>query len=61
MPLALVLLPLLPGLIANINDFITAIKNDPATPAEVKAQLDELSDRLDETAKAVADLVIRDV
>lgn len=43
MPLALALIPLLPGLVSSIVNIIDAAKDDPATPEEAKAKLDAIS------------------
>ena len=53
-PLAVALLPLLPPLVQGILDIIDRVKDDPATPADAKAQLDAISDQLDVLAVQVA-------
>lgn len=60
-PLAVTLLPLIPPAIESLNNLIKAIKEDAGTPEEAKAQLDELSARLDETSEKVKNVAIREV
>jgi len=43
MPLALTLIPMLPGLVQTVWQIIDAVRNDDATPAETKAKLDQIS------------------
>ena len=43
MPLATLLIPMIPGLIESVWNIIGAIKDDPATPADAKAKLDQIA------------------
>lgn len=47
-PLALTLLPLIPGLIDNAIKIVNAVRQDPMTPEEAKAELDAAAARLEE-------------
>lgn len=42
-PLALSLLPIIPGLIRDVLKIVDVVRGDPMTPAEVKAQLDQIA------------------
>ena len=44
---------MIPGLINNVLSIVDAIKGDPATPEEAKAELDALSQRLAEVVVRV--------
>ena len=46
LPLAIQLLPLIPGLISSAMEVVRIVKADPTTPADVKKELDELEARL---------------
>jgi hypothetical protein len=43
MPIALALIPLLPGLVNSILNIVNAVKDDPATPEEAKLKLATIS------------------
>ncbi len=45
-PLAMQLLPLVPGLIDSAVKIVDALKSDPATPADAKAELEQVSANL---------------
>lgn len=53
LPLALQLLPLIPALIDNAIKIANAIRHDPMTPEDVKAELDALEARLLEVVERV--------
>lgn len=48
-PLALTLLPLIPSLIDNAIKIVNAVRHDPMTPEQAKAELDAAAARLEET------------
>lgn len=52
-PIALQLLPLIPGLVDNALKIVDAVKSDPATPADVKESLEEVSRHLDDAVARV--------
>ena len=54
--LAVVLLPLLPAAVKSILDIINAVKSDPATPEDAKAQLDAISAQLDDIVTQVTEV-----
>lgn len=60
-PIALQLLPMIPGLVESVVKIVQAIRQDPATPEAVKAQLDDVEARLQETAAKVAAVQFRDL
>ena len=45
-PIALQLLPLIPGMVEGLFKIVEVVRADPSTPAEAKAELDGLSERL---------------
>lgn len=52
-PIALQLLPLIPSLIDNALKVVDAVRQDPATPEEAKADLAAVSDRLNAIVERV--------
>ena len=46
MPIAALLIPLIPGLVKSVMDIINAAQADEGTPEEVKAKLDAISEDL---------------
>lgn len=55
LPIVLQLAPLVPGLIDMALKIVEAVKSDPQTPEEVRAQLDDIASHLDAAVKAVKD------
>lgn len=53
-PIALQLLPLIPDLVSNVIKLVNAVRHDPATPEEAKADLDAVAVRLEEVKAQVA-------
>ena len=53
--LAALLIPLLPGLIGSVMNIVDAIRNDSATPEEMKMHLDQVSLDLKALVVAVKD------
>lgn len=60
-PLAIALIPEIPQLVTSISNMVKAIRDDPQTPAQAKAQLDAIATRLDQTAEEVKAVEIRQV
>lgn len=60
-PLAAMLIPMIPGLVNAVVAIVGAVKNDPGVPEAQIEKIALLSDRLNETAAAVAALEIRDL
>lgn len=54
MPLAALLIPLIPGLVQTVLSIINAIKSHADTPEAAKAELDAIALQLDEVATRVA-------
>lgn len=52
-PLVMQILPLLPGLVRGVLDITDAIRGDPGTPEETRAELDRLSQELQAVAAKV--------
>ncbi len=58
LPLAIQIVPLIPGLIADILNVVHVIKNHPTTPDDVKAQLDQIAVELDAVNARVQAVVL---
>ncbi len=54
MPIAALLIPLIPGLVQSVMGIVNAVRADPGTTEETKAQLDALSLDLQSVAAKVA-------
>ena len=54
MPLAALLIPLIPSLIQGVMSIIDTIRNHPTTPADMKTQLDTAAAHLASAVSAVA-------
>ena len=53
-PIAIQLLPLIPSLVENVIKIVEAIRHDPVTSEEAKADLEAISARLTEVKAQVA-------
>ena len=60
MPLAAMLIPLIPGLIQGVLSIVDAIRNSSETPDQLKAQLQTISVELQLVSKQVSAVVLPD-